>query len=65
MDTLCLCWRGMAGTGKRTDLINKLKQIALIRRVPFHIQTKTLSFDSGTASTVAKGEQDDDDAKER
>jgi hypothetical protein len=54
----------MAGTGKKTELLNKLKQIAALRKVPFHIQMKTLSFDSGTASTVAKGEQDDDDTKE-
>jgi hypothetical protein len=63
MDTLCLAYRGMAGTGKRTLLHESLKKIALSRDLPFHIQMKTLSFDSGNASTVAKGEQDDDDTK--
>jgi hypothetical protein len=60
MDSLCLCWRGMPGTGKKTQLYERLKQIALSRKVPFNIQTKVLSFDSGNASTVAKGEDDDD-----
>lgn len=63
MDTLCLAYRGMAGTGKRTLLHESLKKIALSRDLPFHIQMKTLSFDSGNASTVAKGDQDDDDTK--
>ena len=61
MDTLCICWRGMAGTGKRTQLLGKLKQIAQSRDVSFNIQTKTLSYESGNASTVAKGEQDDEE----
>lgn len=63
MDTLNICWRGMAGTGKRTQLLEKLKLISQQRKVPFHIQMKTLSYDSGNASTVAKGEQDDDEPK--
>ena len=61
MDQLCLCFRGMAGTGKRTKVLEKLKLIASLRGVPFHIQTKTLSFDSGNASTVNKGEQDEEE----
>jgi len=63
MDSLCISWRGMAGTGKRTKLIGNLKLIANHRGLPFNIQMKTLSFESGNASTVAKGEQDDDDTK--
>jgi hypothetical protein len=63
MDTLCLAYRGMAGTGKRASIIQSLKKVAESRALPFHIQMKTLSFDSGNASTVAKGEQDDDDSK--
>jgi hypothetical protein len=61
MDSLCLAYRGMAGTGKRTALLQTLKKVADSRGLPFNIQMKTLSFDSGNASTVAKGEQDDDD----
>jgi len=59
MDSLCLCWRGMAGTGKRTKLMERLKQIAKSREIPFNIQIKTLSYESGNASTVAKGEEDE------
>jgi len=50
----------MAGTGKKTQIHEKLKQIAESRNVPFNIQTKILSFDSGNASTVAKGDEDDE-----
>jgi hypothetical protein len=64
IDSLCLCFRGMAGTGKRTQLLSRLKQIAESRGVSFNIQMKTLSFDSNNASTVNKSEQDDDDSKQ-
>ena len=60
MDTLCLCIRGMAGVGKRVYMHDKLKQIAAYRGVPFNIQTKTLSFDAGNASTVAQGGDEED-----
>lgn len=63
MDSLNICWRGMAGTGKRTQLLDKLKLISQQRTIPFNIQMKTLSYDSGNASTVAKGEQDDEETK--
>jgi len=49
----------MAGTGKRTKLMERLKQIAKSREIPFNIQIKTLSYESGNASTVAKGEEDE------
>jgi hypothetical protein len=63
MDSLCISWRGMAGSGKRSKLVESLKLIANYRGLPFNIQMKTLAFESGNASTVAKGEQDDDDVK--
>jgi len=53
----------MAGAGKRTKLVENLKLIANYRGLSFNIQMKTLAFESGSASTVAKGEQDDDDVK--
>jgi hypothetical protein len=59
MDSLSICWRGNAGSGKRTNLIESLKHVAASRRIPFNIQMKLLSFDSGNASTVAKGDDDD------
>ena len=64
MDKLCLCMRGMAGTGKKTQIHNKLKEIAYNRRISFNVQIKTLSYDSGSASTLAKVDQDDDDPKQ-
>jgi hypothetical protein len=51
----------MAGVGKRTELLEKLKLIAQSRNLPFNIQIKTLSYESGNASTLAKVEQDDDE----
>lgn len=65
IDQLCICWRGMAGVGKRTQLLEHLRKIASLRKIPFTIQTKTLSFDSGNASTVAKGDQDDEEKSDR
>jgi len=53
----------MPGTGKKTKIHDRLKEIAHLRNIPFTIQTKTLSFESGNASTVAKGEQEDDEPK--
>ena len=50
----------MAGVGKRVYMHDKLKHIAAYRGVPFNIQTKTLSFDAGNASTVAQGGDDED-----
>jgi len=61
MDSLSICWRGNAGSGKRTRLLESLREVAFSRRVPFNIQMKLLSFDSGNASTVAKGEDNDDE----
>lgn len=60
MDSLSICWRGMAGAGKHSNLINCLRIVANERKVPFNIQMKLLSFDSTNASTVAKGDDDDD-----
>ena len=60
MDTLCLCVRGMGGVGKKQYIYSKLREIATYRGVPFHIQTKTLSFDAGNASIVAQGGDDEE-----
>jgi hypothetical protein len=46
MDSLSLCWRGMAGTGKKTLLREALKKIAALRAVPFSIQMR------GTGATA-------------
>ena len=60
IDSLSISWRGMAGSGKRTQVIESLRRVAQYRKIPFNIQMKTLSFDSGNASTIAKGEEEED-----
>lgn len=55
MDTLNICWRGMAGTGKKTELHKRLKEIANRRGLPFTLQTKCINGSGG-------GEVGDDDA---
>jgi hypothetical protein len=47
MDSLSINWRGMAGVGKRTLLVNALKQVAQIRGVPFSIQMRSDNTSSG------------------
>jgi len=42
LDSLSLCWRGMAGTGKRKILHEYLRQIAEMRGFPFSIKMKSL-----------------------
>jgi hypothetical protein len=42
MDSLSLCWRGMAGTGKKTRLHEALQAIAVSRGLPFTTQMKPL-----------------------
>jgi hypothetical protein len=46
IDSLNVCWRGMSGVGKRTALLQELKKIAAIRKVPFSIQYKNISGNS-------------------
>lgn len=50
MDTLNLCWRGMAGSGKRNALQKRLKEIALARALPFTLQTKCINGSGGGIS---------------
>ncbi len=42
MDSLCICWRGMAGSGKRRQVHEHLQKVANVRGIPFSIKTKTL-----------------------
>lgn len=62
MDTLNICWRGMAGTGKKTELHNRLRQIATSRNLPFSIQTKCINGSGG--GEAAEGDDADIDAGE-
>ena len=47
MDSLNLCWRGMAGTGKRAALQERLKQIATLRNLPYTLQKKSIDGSGG------------------
>lgn len=58
MDSLCLCWRGNPGTGKRTKLLQHLQLIAKSRNLPFTLHTKFLQIGSASSST---GEVDEND----
>lgn len=42
MDSLSLCWRGMAGVGKATALHEALRSLATLRGVPFTIHRRPL-----------------------
>lgn len=50
MDGLNLCWRGMAGSGKRNSLIEHLKKVAHDRGLPFSLTTRSLSGSGGGVS---------------
>ena len=58
MDSLCLCWRGNPGTGKRSELLQHLQLLAKSRSLPFGLHMKYLQL--GTAAT-ATGEVDEND----
>jgi hypothetical protein len=55
MDSLSICWRGMAGTGKRSQLQEALKKVADIRGVPFSIQRKPLPTNGTTGDVTEAG----------
>lgn len=55
MDAISLCWRGMAGTGKKTRLHDALKQVSAIRGYPFTIQHKPISADSTVGDVLSVG----------
>ena len=58
MDSLSLCWRGMAGTGKKTELQAALKKIAAVRVIPFSIQYKSLDTGTTTGDVAEAGATD-------
>jgi hypothetical protein len=53
MDSISLCWRGMAGSGKKTLLHAALKKVSEMRGLPFSIQYKPL-LASGTVGDVTE-----------
>jgi hypothetical protein len=56
MDSLCLCWRGNPGVGKRTKLLEHLELVAKSRGLPFALHTKYLQTGTGV---VGSGEVDE------
>lgn len=63
MDTLCLCWQGMPGTGKRTKLLEHLRLIAQSRGYSLNLHTKYLTIGSATGS--GEVEESDETTGER
>ena len=56
MDSLNICWRENAGTGKRNALVGTLKQVAASRGIPFSMQTKLISGPVGGDDADAEEE---------
>jgi hypothetical protein len=54
MDTLCICWRGNPGVGKRTKLLEACKEVAESRGFQFQLHTKYLTI--GSSSAQGSGE---------
>lgn len=65
MDSLHISWRGGAGVGKRTQLLQALRQIASLRGVPFTVQKKFFAVQpnkgDGALETYATTNADDDE----
>lgn len=57
MDTLNICWRGMAGTGKRRLLQAELKKLADQRRISYTIQMKNIN--GGTGEQEEEGDAEE------
>ena len=55
MDTISLCWRGQAGSGKKTLLHAALKKISDSRGLPFSIQYKPLSTGGVVGDVIEAG----------
>lgn len=54
MDTLCICWRGNPGVGKRTKLLEYCRLVAESRGLQFQLHTKFLTI--GSANAQGSGE---------
>ena len=59
MDSLSICWRGMAGSGKKTLLHEALKKIAQLRRLPFQIQMRGTGAMGATGDVTEAGATDE------
>lgn len=59
MDSLSISWRGMAGTGKKTQLHAALRQVAEMRGMPFNIQMRGTGAMGATGDVTEAGATDD------
>jgi len=59
MDSLSICWRGMAGTGKKSLLQNSLRAIAELRGVPYTIQMRGTGAVGATGDVTEAGATDE------
>lgn len=58
MDNLSLCWRGMAGVGKKTKLLDALRKVATSRKIPFSLQYRGLDTGNTTGDLIEAGATD-------
>ena len=65
MDSLCLCWRGNPGTGKRRQLLQHLQLVAKSRGLPFSLHSKFLQIGSVSSSSTGEVDEHDDTSGER
>lgn len=65
MDSLCLCWRGNPGTGKRKQLLNHLQLVAKSRGLPFSLHSKFLQIGAASSSSTGEVDEHDDTSGER
>ena len=54
MDSLNICWRGMGGSGKHTQLMQHLKKVADLRGLPFTLTSRSIA---------SSGEEEEEDAE--
>ncbi len=59
MDTLNLCWRGMAGAGKRRALHARLAEVAMRRGLPFTITTRPITSLTGGGGVAGGGDTEE------
>lgn len=65
MDTLCICWRGNPGVGKRTKLLEACSLIAESRGLKFQLHTKYLTIGSANAQGTGEVTEHEETTGER
>lgn len=65
MDTLCICWRGNPGVGKRTKLLEACRLLAESRGLQFQLHTKYLTIGSANAQGTGEVTEHEETTGER